>query len=49
MPKQFHCPSCSGPLDYDGGDLTIRCPYCNASVIVPEELRSAAPAVEPGP
>ncbi len=27
-------------MDYDDGDdLTVRCPYCDASVIVPEELR----------
>jgi outer membrane protein assembly factor BamB len=40
MPKKFDCPSCGAPLDYDGGtDYTIRCPFCNNSVIVPEELR----------
>ena len=39
MPVTFSCPSCSAPLDYDGGELTIRCPYCHNSVIVPDELR----------
>jgi len=40
MSTKFDCPSCGAPLDYDGGpDYTIRCPFCNNSVIVPEELR----------
>jgi streptogramin lyase len=40
MPQPFKCPSCGGPLDYDGGNITIRCPFCTNSVIVPEELRT---------
>jgi hypothetical protein len=46
MSKTFKCPSCGGPLDYAGGEaLTVRCPFCSNSVIVPPELRSqqAAP------
>lgn len=40
MPQTFNCPNCGGPLDYPGGsDATMRCPYCNNSVIVPAELR----------
>jgi ribosomal protein L7/L12/outer membrane protein assembly factor BamB len=39
-PQLFQCPTCGGPLDYHGNDSTIRCPYCNNSVIVPEALRS---------
>jgi LSD1 subclass zinc finger protein len=42
MPQPFKCPSCGGPLDYDGGSITIRCPFCTNSVIVPEELRTSA-------
>jgi outer membrane protein assembly factor BamB/DNA-directed RNA polymerase subunit RPC12/RpoP len=43
--KVFQCPSCGAALDYDDGDdLTVRCPYCDASVIVPEELRDKEPA-----
>jgi hypothetical protein len=31
---------CAAPLDFPGGDLvTMRCPYCENSVILPEELR----------
>lgn len=39
MPQSLNCPSCSAPLDVkDSDSTTIRCPYCNTSVIVPEEL-----------
>ncbi len=40
MTKPFKCPSCGGPLTYEGGDVTIRCEFCSSSVIVPEELRA---------
>jgi 6-bladed beta-propeller len=40
MPTSFKCPMCAAPLDFPGGDLvTMRCPYCENSVILPEELR----------
>jgi hypothetical protein len=39
MPQPFKCPSCGGPLEYDGGEITIRCEFCSSSVIVPDELR----------
>ena len=38
MGKTFDCPACGAPLDYVGVKTTQRCPYCNNSVIVPEEL-----------
>lgn len=41
MTQPFKCPSCGGPLEYDGGNITTRCPYCTNYVIVPEELRPA--------
>jgi uncharacterized Zn finger protein (UPF0148 family) len=48
MNQSFHCPNCGGPIDYKGeGELTVRCPFCNNSVIVPEELRTVKPAPEP--
>lgn len=38
--ESFNCPNCGAPLDYDGsGAPTIRCPYCQTSVVVPETLR----------
>jgi ribosomal protein L7/L12/DNA-directed RNA polymerase subunit RPC12/RpoP len=41
--KHFQCPSCGASLDYENSRaLTMRCPYCNSSVIVPESLRLAA-------
>lgn len=41
--QKFQCPSCGASLDYeDTRALTIRCPYCNSSVIVPESLRVAS-------
>ncbi len=39
MNDTFNCPACGAPLDYKGSDPIIRCPYCNSSVIVPENLR----------
>lgn len=42
MTQPFKCPSCGGPLEYDGGDITVRCHYCTNHVIVPEELRPGA-------
>jgi DNA-binding beta-propeller fold protein YncE/DNA-directed RNA polymerase subunit RPC12/RpoP len=40
MSQTFNCPNCGAPLDYQGSDPIIRCPYCSSSVIVPENLRS---------
>ena len=53
MTRTFECPACGAPLDYDGVHPTQRCPYCNNSVIVPEELHpeqnhGQAQAVSPG-
>ncbi len=43
MSQSFNCPNCGAPLDYtEGSAPTIRCPFCNNSVIVPEELRDHA-------
>jgi uncharacterized Zn finger protein (UPF0148 family) len=43
--EAFSCPECGGPLTPDGKSLTIVCPFCGASVIVPESLRpKPAPA-----
>ena len=43
MSKTFNCPSCTASLEHDGGDhLTVQCPYCSTTVIVPEALRPSA-------
>jgi DNA-directed RNA polymerase subunit RPC12/RpoP len=40
--KIFTCPNCGAPLDYNDTDAsTIRCPFCETSLVVPEELRPA--------
>ncbi len=46
MAEVFRCPSCSGRLEYDGGDhATVRCDYCGSTVIVPQSLRRNTQAV----
>lgn len=41
MPTSFKCPMCAAPLDVGGAtsSATVRCPYCENTVILPEELR----------
>jgi DNA-directed RNA polymerase subunit RPC12/RpoP len=41
MIQTFQCPNCRASLDYEteSHDLTIKCAYCNSSIIVPENLR----------
>lgn len=40
MTQSFHCPNCGAPLDPPGGtELSLRCPFCSSSVIIPNELR----------
>ncbi len=54
MSTTFKCPSCGGPIDYEAlspstgtPSLTVRCPYCSSSVVVPEELRVQPTAPQP--
>jgi hypothetical protein len=48
MVERFDCPSCGAPLDYDGsGYPSMRCPFCNNTVVVPEALRVRRPAAPP--
>ena len=43
--QTFNCPTCGAPLDYNGGpETTIHCPFCNSSVVVPEEIRPEKPS-----
>jgi sugar lactone lactonase YvrE len=48
MSDTFNCPNCGAPLDYQGSDPIIRCPYCSTSVVVPDNLR-AKPSFSPQP
>ena len=44
MPTIFNCSMCSAPLDIaTANGMTIRCPYCGNTSILPEELRSGVP------
>ncbi|MCP4420965.1 MAG: hypothetical protein GY805_30510 [Chloroflexi bacterium] len=42
MLKSFDCPNCQAALDYDAQTkgITVRCPYCSSTVIVPDSLRN---------
>src|SRR6266566_1477984 len=43
MITTFDCPKCGAPVSYEkdviGANLTARCPYCNSSLSVPDELQ----------
>jgi sugar lactone lactonase YvrE len=43
MLQTFDCPKCGAPVSYEkdvvGANLTARCPYCNSSLSVPDEMR----------
>src|SRR5437763_12404229 len=43
MIDTLHCPSCGAPLDYDPRveDETMRCPFCESTVMLPERQRPA--------
>jgi len=51
MAEKFQCPSCGGGIDFDGRDVaTMRCPYCNTSIVIPEALRpKASKTADPEP
>ena len=38
----FNCPSCTASLSYDGRSETIRCEYCQSTIIVPDSLKSSS-------
>lgn len=38
----FKCPNCGAPLDPTPGMAAMKCPYCSASVIIPETLRGSS-------
>lgn len=51
MIETFHCPNCHASLEVDSASqlTTVRCPFCNTTVIVPESLRQAAPTAISAP
>lgn len=42
----FQCPACGAPLTPKGSASILNCPYCHASVVVPEELRQDSGATK---
>jgi len=46
MPQSFSCPNCGVALTYDGAQTVVRCSHCGSSVVVPETMRPAAPAID---
>lgn len=38
----FQCPSCGAPITPNRGASIVNCDYCNAPVVVPEELQQAS-------
>lgn len=51
MIETFHCPNCHAALEADptSHQTTVRCPFCNTTVIVPEALRPSAPVTGSNP
>jgi streptogramin lyase/DNA-directed RNA polymerase subunit RPC12/RpoP len=43
MIQTLQCPACGAPLEYDeaGERETMRCPFCNSTVMLPERARPA--------
>ena len=43
MMETLQCPSCGAPMDYDPRkeDETLRCPFCESTVMLPERQRPA--------
>lgn len=38
--RVFNCPTCGASLELEKEAITVKCPYCNATVVVPESLRT---------
>ncbi len=45
--RAFKCPTCGAPLEPEMGTLTMKCPYCGGTVIIPESLRTSPPSSGP--
>ena len=40
MTQTLQCPNCGAPIDYTpDSEPTVRCSYCDSTVVIPEELR----------
>jgi hypothetical protein len=45
--KTFHCPNCYASLT-PGSNPTLKCEYCNSTIIVPPEFRDSEPGAKAG-
>lgn len=45
--EEFDCPSCGASLTVNEGKKTLSCPYCDSTVIVPEQLHPKEPVGSP--
>ncbi len=39
--RAFKCPTCGAPLEPEPGKSSMKCPYCNDTVIIPSSLRAS--------
>jgi hypothetical protein len=47
MPEALKCPTCAAPLDYPAnGEQSMRCPYCNSTVVLPGNQHSGSSNVD---
>jgi sugar lactone lactonase YvrE len=47
MPEALKCPTCAAPLDYPAnGEQSMRCPYCNSTVILPGGQQTNSPNID---
>ncbi len=47
--RAFKCPTCGAPLEPAPGQSTMKCPYCNDTVIIPESARTPSSAASRAP
>jgi len=47
MTQTLQCPNCGAPIDYTSdSDPTVRCGYCDSTVVIPEELQPKSQQAE---
>jgi hypothetical protein len=43
MPKEIRCPSCGASVKLTPGEKSMSCPYCDSSIVIPDELSGPHP------
>jgi predicted RNA-binding Zn-ribbon protein involved in translation (DUF1610 family) len=46
MAQTLNCSSCGGTVEITGSAATTKCPFCNTTLVVPEELRQVEAQTE---